>query len=154
MVIGTSFGRLAEPSIFSLALPAWMAMGYPLELWRTQQMAKMAEGACQESIPFNWKNIRGIGAYLAHTTILWGGFFALKSISVPSLLALPLCLTAAFPFHTISVRMAFETSKLTSFELFDHVMTKHGGWGACMAGYPVFLARNAFWMLPLMYMTS
>ena len=77
MVIGLDLERLADPSIFSLVLPAWMAMGYPLELWRTQQLAKMAEGACQESIPFNWKNTRGIGAYLAHATILWGGYFSM-----------------------------------------------------------------------------
>ena len=115
--------------------------------------------ACPETksvVPFDfeigWKDPRmrrGLAPYLLHANILWGGSYTAWSAGVPPLLAIPAALTAAYPFHTLSLRLALEKSEMAMLDAFDMIMTRHGGWNSCMAGYPIYMLRNCACMLPL-----
>ena len=123
-------------------------------------MAKLGKvEACAETksvVPFDfeigWKDPRfwrGLAPYLLHANILWGGSFTAVSAGLPPLLAIPVALTAAYPFHTLSIRLVLDKSELPIHEVFDMIMKRYGGWNSCMAGYPIYMLRNCACMIPL-----
>ena len=59
-----------------------------------------------ETEVFDLRVMRGLLPYLVHVGILWGGTLFVMQVERWALFGIPIALTLAYPFHTLSVRMA------------------------------------------------